>query len=155
MAGVVVADSALRTKQASKAELLSVITACSQWPGIRAARRVAAFCDARSESVLESVSRVVFADHGLPPPELQAWIGNETGAIGRADFLWRAYRTVGEADGALKYADPSRAMAQLERDARLREAGFEVVHFTWQQIMRAPGLVVASIEAAFRRGQRG
>jgi very-short-patch-repair endonuclease len=94
----------------------------------------------------------MFHDHGLPPPDLQAWVGDEDNIIGRADFLWRAYRTVGEADGSVKYADPARAMAQLDRDARLRAAGFEVVHFTWQQITRAPGQVVASIKVAFRRG---
>jgi len=55
-------------------------------------------------------------------------------------------------DGAIKYADPARAMAQLDRDARLREAGFEVVHFTWQQVTRAPDQVVASIKTAFGRG---
>jgi very-short-patch-repair endonuclease len=74
--------------------------------------------------------------------------------IGRADFLWRACRTIAEADGALKYADPSRAMAQLTRDAQLREAGFEVVHFTWPEITRSPAQVAASIRAAFRRGLR-
>jgi hypothetical protein len=151
-AGVVVADSALRARQVSRAELDLCITHCAGWPGIRGARRVAAFADARSESVLESIARVVFHDHGLPPPDLQAWVGDEDNIIGRADFLWRAYRTVGEADGAVKYADPARAMAQLDRDARLRAAGFEVVHFTWQQITRAPGQVVTSIKAAFRRG---
>lgn len=48
-------------------------------------------------------------------------------------------------------ADPSRAMAQLHRDARLRQAGFEVVHFTWSEIIREPDQVAASIRAAFRR----
>jgi predicted transcriptional regulator of viral defense system len=152
--GVVVADSALHTRQTSNAELEGVIAACARWPGIQAARQVVAFCDGRSESVLESISRVAFRDHGLPPPELQAWIGDETELIGRADFLWRAYRTIGEADGALKYADPSRAMAQLERDKRLREAGFEVVHFTWTEITRTPANVAASLAAAFRRAAR-
>jgi len=151
VAGVVVADSALRTRKTAKAELRSVIAACPRWPGLQAARRVVAFCDARSESVLESVSRAAFRDQGLPPPELQVWVGGETEMIGRADFLWRAYRTIAEADGAIKYADPSRAKAQLERDARLREAGFEVVHFTWQEITQAPGQVAGSIRAAFRR----
>jgi hypothetical protein len=150
-AGVVAADSALRSRQASKAELDLCITACAGWPGIQNARRVAAFADARSESVLESISRVAFHELGLPPPAPQAWVGSEDEIIGRADFLWRAFRTVGEADGAVKYADPARAMAQLERDARLRAAGFEVVHFTWQNITRAPGQVVASIRTAFRR----
>jgi hypothetical protein len=151
LAGVVVADSALRTKKTAKAELRSVIAACPRWPGLQTAREVVAFCDARSESVLESVSRVTFRDQGLPSPELQVWVGDETEMIGRADFLWSAHRTIAEADGAIKYADPSRAMAQLERDARLRSAGFEVVHFTWPEITRAPDQVAASIRAAFRR----
>ena len=150
-AGVVVADAALRTKQTTRAELQAVICACPRWPGLQAARRVAAFCDAGSESVLESISRVAFDAHGLPPPELQVWVGDATEMIGRADFLWRACRTIAEADGAIKYADPSRAMAQLGRDKRLREAGFEVVHFTWPEITRSPAQVVASITAAFRR----
>ena len=151
-AGVVVADSALRSRQASKADVELCITACAGWPGIQNARRVVAFADARAESVLESISRVAFDELGLPPPDLQAWVGDKDEIIGRADFLWRAYRTVGEADGARKYADPARAMAQLERDARLRAAGFEVVHFTWRDVTRTPDQVAASIKTAFRRG---
>jgi hypothetical protein len=151
VAGVVVADAALRSGQTTKAELQSVITACSRWPGIRAARQVVAFADALSESVLESISRVAFRAYGLPPAALQVWVGDAAEMIGRADFLWRAHRTIAEADGAIKYTDPARARAQLDRDRRLREAGFEVVHFTWQQITRTPSQVAASITAAFRR----
>jgi very-short-patch-repair endonuclease len=66
--------------------------------------------------------------------------------------LWRRYNTIGEADGALKYQTPARARAQLERDARLRAAGYEVVHFTWPQITRAPAQVVGAIQVAFSRG---
>jgi len=150
-AGVTVADSALRDGKVSKAELHAVLTTCGRWPGLQRARQVVAFSDARSESVLESISGVAFHDQGLPPPVLQAWVGNPAEVIGRADFLWREHRTIGEADGAIKYADPSRAMAQLQRDARLRQAGFEVVHFTSDEIIREPGRVAASIRAAFRR----
>jgi len=42
--------------------------------------------------------------------------------------------------------------AELEWDSRLRAAGFEVVHFTWQDITRAPDKVMAKIKTAFRRG---
>jgi predicted transcriptional regulator of viral defense system len=154
-AGVVVTDSALRAKHTSTTELQSVLTDCRRWRGIQQARQVVAFSDARSESVFESISRVVFREQGLPPPDLQAWVGSEGMAMGRVDFLWRAYRTIGEADGAVKYANPSRARAQLQRDARLREAGFEVVHFTWDEIILVPGQVAASIRAAFRRGLQG
>lgn len=111
-----------------------------------------AFSDPRSESVLESIARVVFQSRGLPAPDLQVWLGNDDTVIGRVDFLWRRYRTIGEADGAVKYANPAHASAQLDRDARLRDAGYEVVHFSWQQIVWTPAQVVSSVKAAFRRG---
>jgi hypothetical protein len=154
--GVVVADSALRGKLTTKAELDAVVADCARWPGLTQARKVVEFSDALSESALESLSRVVFREQGIPPPELQQWVGGEDeGVVGRADFLWRRCGTIGEADGALKYADPQRAIAQLRRDARLRAAGFQVVHFTWDDIVRTPGHVAASLREAFRRGGQG
>jgi hypothetical protein len=151
-AGVVVADSALRRKQTSKDEMRAVVADCMRWPHIRRASEVVEFSDGKSESALESISRVAFRDHRIPAPELQVWVGGDDGWEGRVDFLWRRYATVGEADGAVKYADPVRAMDQLRRDARLRAAGFQVVHFTWDDIVRAPGQVAASIREAFRLG---
>jgi hypothetical protein len=104
--------------------------------------------------VLESLSRAVFHQAGLPPPDLQVWIGDDGEVIGRVDFLWRRYNTIGEADGAFKYQAPARARTQLERDALFRTAGYEVVHFTWPQITRAPAQVVDEIQVAFRRATR-
>jgi len=149
--GVAVADSALNARLTSKADLSAIIGDCPRWPGLGRAREVTAFSDARSESVLESLSRAVFHQAGLPPPELQVWIGDDGEVIGRTDFLWRRYNTIGEADGAIKYQTPARARTQLERDARLRAAGYEVVHFTWPQITRAPAQVIDAIQLAFRR----
>lgn len=149
-AGVVIADSALRKKLTSKEELRAVIGVCRRWKGIRKAAAVVEFADRLSESALESIGRVAFRGCGLPSPELQAWVGDDE-IVGRADFFWRDYGTIAEADGALKYTDPRRARAQLQRDAKLREAGFEVVHFTWQQINWDPALVAARIRAAFKR----
>jgi hypothetical protein len=155
-AGVVVADSALRKELTSRAELGAVLADCARWPGLIVARQVVEFSDARSESVLESISRVAFREQGIPPPELQEWVGgDDEGVVGRADFLWRRFATIGEADGALKYADPQRAIAQLRRDASLRRAGFQVVHFTWDDIVRTPEYVAASLREAFRRGVAG
>ena len=97
--GVAVADSALHAGLTSKSDLAGVIADCPRWRGLRRAREVTAFSDARSESVLESLSRVVFHQAGLPPPDLQVWVGDDDEVIGRVDFLWRRYRTVGEAGG--------------------------------------------------------
>jgi hypothetical protein len=152
-AGVVTADSALRKQLTTKAALGAVLADCARWPGLTRAREVVEFSDALSESALESLSRVVFREQGIPPPELQQWVGgDDEGIVGRADFLWERFGTIGEADGAVKYADPRNAIAQLRRDARLRAAGFEVVHFTWDDIVRTPELVAASLREAFRRG---
>jgi hypothetical protein len=153
-AGVVTADSALRRKLATKAELTAVLAGCNGWQGARRAAAVIQFADARAESPLESIARVSFADTGLPAPELQVWLGGTVEPVGRVDFYWPKYRTVAEVDGTGKYADPERARAQLGRDSQLRDDGFEVVHFSWQQITQAPAQVAASIRQAFRRGAR-
>ena len=149
--GVVAADCALHLGKTSKAELLAVIAACRRWPGVDRARRVVQFSDGRAESPFESIARVAFRDGGLPPPELQVWVGGDSGPVGRADFLWRQHRTIAEADGALKYADPDRARQQLRRDAELREAGFEVVHFGWAELTLTPHQVIHAIRVAFAR----
>jgi Transcriptional regulator, AbiEi antitoxin/Protein of unknown function (DUF559) len=156
-AGVVSADSALRQKLVTKPDLHAVLAACSQWRGARRAADVIEFSDGRAESPLESIARVVFRDCGLPPPELQVWLGGTTEPIGRVDFYWRKYWTIAEVDGALKYdgaAGPRRVTLQLRRDMLLREDGYEVVHFTWDQIDQTPQRVAASIRAAFQRGVR-
>jgi hypothetical protein len=156
-AGVVAADSALRKKLVSKPELNAVLSTCSQWRGARRAADVVTFADGRAESPLESIARIAFRDCGLPPPELQVWLGGTTEPIGRVDFYWRQYWTIAEVDGALKYDGsdgPTRATLQLRRDMLLREDGYEVVHFTWDQITGSPERVAASIRSAFRRGVR-
>jgi Transcriptional regulator, AbiEi antitoxin/Protein of unknown function (DUF559) len=152
-AGVVVADSALQQKLTSKNELRAVIVACPRWRGVRRAAQVVDFADGQAESPLESLARAVFADCGLPPPELQVEI-RDPEFIGRVDFLWRKFRTIAEVDGAAKYDDRSRAMRQLRRDKRLREAGYEVVHFDWKEINGDPGYVAAALRAAFDVGSR-
>lgn len=153
-AGVVVADSALRDKRTTKPELQAVIESCHRWPGLQRAAEVVAFADPLAESPLESISRVAFRDCGLPPPQLQALIGADGLVIARVDFYWAQFRTIAEADGEMKYESKFAATHQLRRDADLREAGFEVVHFGWRDICDTPAQVVASIRAAFRRGER-
>jgi predicted transcriptional regulator of viral defense system len=152
-AGVVAADSALRQRLVTRTDLEKVLTECERWSGIKRAADVVAFADERAESVLESLARVVFRDCGLPPPELQVWVGGAE-VVGRVDFLWRQFRTVAEVDGRMKYADPSRAAKQLDRDRQLRDAGYEVVHFGWLHINENHGYVNTTVRKAFERGTR-
>lgn len=152
MEGVVVADSALYERHTSKAELRRTISRCERWPGLAQARQVVEFADALAESAFESCARVVFHEQGLPPPELQVHIsGRDRTVIARVDFFWRRYSVIAEADGLLKYDSGERAIAELKRDRLLREAGYEVIHFTWQELFRDPVRVAGRIRAAFER----
>jgi Protein of unknown function (DUF559) len=148
MSAVVTADSALRADVTTKAALIAVCNACAGWPGIKQARRAVDFSDPRAESVLESCARVIFAEHGLDPPELQFTI---TGRDFRysVDFYWPKYRVIAEADGQVKYSDPRRAVRQLDRDQRLRDLGYKVVHFTWRELFQNPAAVIERIRKAF------
>ncbi len=152
MSAVVTADSALRAdaKRAdftSKEALIAACDACAGWPGNRQARRAVEFSDPRAESVLESCARVIFHEHGLDPPELQFTI---TGPDFRytVDFYWAEHRVVAEADGTMKYSDPQRAIRQLDRDQRLRDVGYKVVHFTWRELFQNPAAVIERIRSA-------
>jgi predicted transcriptional regulator of viral defense system len=145
--GVVVADSALNKEKATKPELRQALRQCVGWPGIRQARKVIDFADERGESPLESAARVVFAEAGLDPPQLQVTIHGATFAA-RVDFLWRADKVIAEADGLVKYNDRKDLLAERERDHQLREAGYTVVHFTWKELFARPEEVVARIRNA-------
>ena len=149
-AGVVAADSALQARITTKDELERMLPFFAGWPGAGKARRVVEFSDPLAESPLESAARVVFAEHGLPAPELQTDIvDDEMHFIGRVDFRWESHRTIAEADGQGKYEDADSARKQIRRDNRLREEGYKVVHFTWADLFGSPERVVANIQAAF------
>lgn len=151
---VVAADSALHRKLTTKDELFAVAAECARHTGIGRAAEVIAFADGRAESALESIARVAFKDTGIPPPDLQVWLGRGAEPIGRVDFYWEEYATIAEVDGGLKYADPERARAQLKRDAALRAQGFEVVHFDWDDITSRPDAAATTLRQAFQRGVR-
>lgn len=105
------------------------------------------------ESVLESCARVVFLDHGLPEPRLQApLLGRDGSFVGRVDFCWPEFGTVAEADGMAKYTTSDDLKRKYHRDTRLQDSGWEVVHFSWKELFSDPAGVVARIRAGFERG---
>ena len=152
---VVVADSALNQEKVTKPELEQILQQfAAGWPGVRQARRVIDFADERAESPLESAARVVFAEAGLEPPELQVTIhGEQEQFAARVDFLWRAQKVIAEGDGLVKYNDRKDLLDERERDHQLREAGYTAVHFTWREIFQTPEAVIARLRTALARAQ--
>jgi very-short-patch-repair endonuclease len=146
------ADAALRTRSVDKSELRDEASRSRGYPNHQAAQDAVAQADGRAESVLESVSRFRFWQAGLPEPELQVLVGDAFRRY-RVDFLWRAQRVIGEADGLLKYdAQGKAARAEKRRDVDLQE-GWETVHWLWEEIWNNPELVIVRVRNAFARAQ--
>ena len=152
-AGVVAADAVL-ARGVPRGELLSVLAGMTRWSGVRQARDAVDFADGRSESPLESFGRWRFAEQGLPAPDLQVWLGDELESFARVDHHWKAHRTVAEADGALKYGTAADLFEEKRREDRLRDAGYEVVRYTWDEALHRPELLAARVRRAFLRSQR-
>ena len=133
--GVVLADAALHHRLVTPEALVTTADRHHFWAGSPAARGAARFADGLSESVGESRLRVLMANHGVPPPVLQAEIRDETGRlIGRVDFLV-AGRLIVEFDGAQKYGGVGDVvLAEKWREDRLRACGYRVLRVSWADL---------------------
>ncbi len=148
---VVVADAAIRAGTPT-AELVRVARRCALWPGGANAARVVAFADGRSETPLESISRVAFQELELPTPEPQVELWQHGCFIARVDFLWRAHNVVGEADGRSKYGSVDDFYQEKRRAERLRDLGFEVVRWDWDTAYRPDQHFADTLLRALGRG---
>ena len=162
MRSVAVADAALGRGLSAEALQRTLARAATR-KGVGAARRMSTCCDGRSESVGESTSRIVLAQAGVPPSSLQYEVRDEAGhLVGRTDFCWEAYRTLGEFDGRIKYGrllrpgqDTSDVVyAEKLREDRLRDLGWQVVRWTWDDLAR-PHALGERLRRAFARGTVG
>lgn len=138
--GLVVADAVLR-RLVPRDDLLAVALAHRSWPGGPRAVKVAAFADGRAETPLETITRLVYRQQGLPDPETQVEVWRDGRFVALVDFLFREQRTVGEADGMGKYDQPGALRTEKLREEDLRRCGLEVVRNTWDEAWHEHGQV--------------
>lgn len=106
--------------------------------GVRRARVALPLVRVGSGSPAESLTRLRFAEWGLPEPRLNVEVHGETGWLARVDFLWPARRVVAEYYGSVHGAT---WQADLARVALLEDAGYTVVVITADDLSRrAPDL---------------
>lgn len=148
---VVVGDAALR-RGIPRPALLGMLEEVARWSEVGPARRAIDFLDDRAESPLESLSRVIMHEYGVPPPEPQYEIELD-GVTYRVDFYWKERRLIGEADGKMKYAgvlDPGVSPEEVTwreklREDALRDADYRFVRWTWGQMLGATDQTIARI----------
>lgn len=138
-----IADAALFSETSTRADMSRVLDASAGTRGSRAAARVVASADQRSESVGESRSRALMIEHGLPVPDLQVEVSTAGGVfVGRTDFGWREHRLLGEFDGRIKYGrllrpgqSPGDAVfEEKRREDALRAEAYGVVRWVWRDL---------------------
>lgn len=154
-AAVAAADGVLRARMATRADLSAVLELCSGWPGVAASARAVQLADPRSESVLESLSRLRIMDAGLPVPEPQMIIRDSRGHFcGRVDFYWDEFGVVGEADGLSKYEDGTDSLTEeKKRQGWIEDTGLIVERWRWADLDPFDGTAMR-LRNAFARGLR-
>jgi len=78
----------------------------------------------------------------LPSPEVNARIGDYV-----VDFPWPWAKLVVETDGYRYHAGHAAFEHDYRRQAHLVAAGYEVLRFTWRQVIDRPDEVVAAVRA--------
>lgn len=118
------------------------------WPGSARLLGLLALVDPRAESPMESRLRLLLADARLPPPVPQFEVRQPDGRfLARADLAWPEHSVIAEYDGD-HHRDPARFRRDVARLNAMRMAGWTVLRFTADDVLRDPQHVVAAVSAA-------
>ena len=98
----------------------------------------------QTASELELAMLDVIAAHGLPRPEVNAWIEDRH----LADFLWREQRLIVETDGAQTHATPAGMRRDAGRDLDLARRGYRTLRCSSSDVRDRPAVIVRRIRAA-------
>lgn len=123
--------------------------------GVRRAQQALAMCDARSESPLESLSRIRFVRRGLVPSAIQYEVKNEAGRlVARSDFGFGEPRpwVLGEADGLSIHDVRDARVRDARREEQVRLLGYQVVRWTWGELATNPETIIKRLHSFLALG---
>lgn len=144
-------ENALRQSEFRRLyDSLSLQDLIERYPGHRGIRSVRAALARRSEAPGRTVSPLEerflpFIDrHGLPRPQLNAWLEVE-GRHFQVDCLWPGSRQIVELDGWEAHGTRTAFRDDRARDRTLRVAGYAVTRLTWTQLDDEPEAIAADL----------
>jgi hypothetical protein len=141
-------DAALNTGTIRSEEVAAIRLMTRGRPGCQRAVDWFSQVDGRAESPLESRVRLVLADAGRRPEELQWVVHSEGATVARLDMAWPSRRLALEADGVAPHELPSALFRDRERQNALVALGWSVYRVTWTDVTKRSGWIVSLIPAA-------
>ncbi|GAB3175642.1 uncharacterized protein DUF559 [Micromonospora palomenae] len=150
---LVAVDALLHRRVVKLPALRAYAGAHAGWPGMPLLREVLALAEPLTESPMETRLRLLLLDAGLGPVTAQHDVHDGRGRfVGRVDLAWPALRVAVEYDG-----DHHRERAHFRQDVArlnaLRAAGWIVLRFTADDVLRHPTRTIALTTQALRERQ--
>lgn len=143
---LVTVDALTHLGRPTMKELTEYVDRCDGMRGVRVVRQRLAEVEQLTESVMETRTRLVLIDGGLPRPTAQFVVSDGDGCfVARLDLAYPSDKVAVEYDGAFHWTQ--RREDDRRRD-RLRALGWTVVVASASDIYREPGQLVARVSSA-------
>lgn len=119
--------------------------------GVRQIRELTRHIDPRSESPPESWLRLLIVESGLPRPDAQISVLDETGyEFARMDLGYRRFKIGIEFAGIEFHESAEQRAHDQTRDARLRQLGWMIVRVTGDRMRDEPSELLTEIDQHLR-----
>jgi very-short-patch-repair endonuclease len=138
---VVGLDALLRRGVIHIDELRAYLKTTPGWPGVRNAITALALANPLAESPMETRLRLTLVDAGLPAPVVQHRVGRY-----RLDLAYPDLKVAIEYDGD-HHRDRDTFRRDIARLNALRAAGWTVLRFTADDVLRNPMRIIAQVTA--------
>lgn len=127
-------------------DLSSMVASRAHHRGVRRMREALPLIRSRSDSAMETRSRLLFVRGGLPEPELNAPVTDEAGEwLATGDFVWREKRVVAEFDGDDHRTNRRRWQIDIGRREAVQDHGWHYVQLTADAVV-IPRLAQRTLE---------
>lgn len=145
---VVLVDCVLHTGQATRSEIEEVIK--PRRPGARRLRDALALADHRSESVFETLLRLLHVSCDIDVVPQFEVVGEDGVLVARGDLWLRGTNSLHEFDGD-EHEKPARRVKDRRRDRKLDKAGLVRRGYTSGDVLRRPVTVLEDADRALGR----
>lgn len=148
---IVLADSMTRRKDPATTvrELRRLLDATYKMRGVVRCREAIDLVRARTDSSMETRTRLLLVQAGLPCPQVNLPAHDDAGRfLALPDLSYPELRIAIEYDGDIHRTDPATWRRDVERRQRLEDAGWIIVTATADDVIRYPERLVRRVRAA-------